>query len=234
MKPFTILARLLLVTGVFTGLAMADYTLDFNMAAPTSGTITYAGGANPLVGSGINVDTVIALNGTPKNGGVTQECLNCVLDFSTGSFVGYSGMTWLFAPGGTITLTGTLDVNNNHIVDAGDITGTFLTGTFGDSPQVLGFSGGFSIAAATFTDTVNSDLAAYFGLPTEAGRLYAGGLNLSFLSQGAAGGAFSSMALLSGDITDSVPEPVSIVLLGTVLVGCTVIARRRRSTARPN
>jgi hypothetical protein len=46
-------------------LAMA-VELDFNIGAPTSGTISYAGGGGALIGSNIEVDNVVGLS-TPAN-----------------------------------------------------------------------------------------------------------------------------------------------------------------------
>ncbi|HMF84877.1 MAG TPA: hypothetical protein VK598_00840, partial [Nitrospiraceae bacterium] len=114
--------------------ALADALLDFNVAAPTTGSISYAGGAAPLVGSGISVDTVVGL-GTPLNDSVVLNCIGCTLDFTTGASTGT--WTWGGGAGSSITITGTVDLDGNG-VDAGDVTGTFLTGSF-STATVLGF-----------------------------------------------------------------------------------------------
>ena len=40
--------------------AQATPVLTFTVAPPTTGTISYVGGNNPLVGSGISVDTLVS------------------------------------------------------------------------------------------------------------------------------------------------------------------------------
>src|SRR5262249_14176980 len=87
--------------------------IDFNVIATTTGSISYAGGANPLKGSNISVDNVVGLN-TPMNNNVLRNCISCTLTFMTGNLSGSTPLTnWEFASGGTITLTGGIDLNNN-------------------------------------------------------------------------------------------------------------------------
>src|SRR5262249_57435774 len=59
--------------------AHADSILDFGIVTPTTGSISYAGGAAPLVGLGIDVDLV---TGLPS--GTSAACVGCVLNFITG------------------------------------------------------------------------------------------------------------------------------------------------------
>jgi hypothetical protein len=60
----------------------------------------------------------------------------------------------------------------------------------------------------------NAALLNYFGLPTNVP--YAGNMNLSFSVAGGVtnGAAFRSTQVLSGDLTNTVPEPASMLLLG--------------------
>src|SRR5262245_13515132 len=84
--------RLLLAVCLVVGMAgsvWADPFLDFGIVAPTPGTISYAGGANPLVGTGIEVDNVTGL-GTPLNNGVTIGLVGFALNFTTGNLTSFT------------------------------------------------------------------------------------------------------------------------------------------------
>src|SRR5207253_1620744 len=71
--------------------ALADSILDFTVVATTGDQISYAGGANPLVGSGLKVSQVQGQD-TPANDFETRSCIGCVLNFTTGPNSG--GWTW--------------------------------------------------------------------------------------------------------------------------------------------
>ena len=184
--------------------ALADPVLDFKVPAvqPSTAHIDYAGGLDPLVGSGIVVDTVVGL-GTPLNDGVGLPCVDCTLDFTTGANIG----GWNWAGGGSITVTGTVD---------GAIGTTLMDGSF-DSANVTAFGTSFKIAGAAFTDTKDSNLTTFYGLPP--GATFAGNFILNFNASGSPGDAFSSSRVTSGDVTNSIPEPASLLLLGSGLIG---------------
>lgn len=223
--------RLAVLGACLSGLALADPFIDFAINVPTAGSISYAGGANPLVGSGIQVDTVVGSGGTPLNNDVVRNCLSCTLNFTTGNFTGFSSpTTYTFANGGTLTLSGTVDLNNNGYADAGDASGTLLSGFFsGGTPYVVAttFLGNttFNIAGALFSTFVNNTLASFYGLPT-APFSYYGGFNISFLGVNT-GSGFTSTSMGSGDVIAATPEPFSIILMGTTLMLFAMIWRRR-------
>ena len=176
-------------------------TLDFGVIAPSAGSISYAGGIASLIGSGIQVDEVVGLD-TPIGG--EYELLNGALNFTTGAFVEKDDNVWIFSggPNSSIVLSGTIDVNDNGVVDAADITGNLLAGSFVGQNVVVQQSSNYMVAAATFTDVKDPDLLALFGLPQD--RLYSGNFNLSFNAL-SGNDSFSSTRVLRGDITNS-PE----------------------------
>ena len=220
------------VASVFSSAAfsavVSSPSLDFNIAAPTSGTVSFAGGTSALVGTDIQVDTVVGL-GTVANDGVTLNCIGCVLNFTTGDYSGASGNQWLFGGGGTITINGSLDTNNDGVVDIANVN--LLSGTFNQASNVSYDLGVliFNIAAGTFADNKDPGLLAYYGLPNGD---YMGGMNISFATAAGVtqnvGDAFTSTQVLSGDILNTpVPLPAAFWMLGGGLLALTGFYRRR-------
>ena len=205
----------------FPTIAKAATVLDFGIKAPTTGTLSYAGGTAPLIGSGIDVDDVVGLN-TALNNNVVSICASCTLDFQTGSSTG----GWNYGAGGTITITGGIDFPDATT----DIpTGTtLLQGTF-DNATVINLGSGsfeFQIVGGSFTDTKHPDLLAFYGLPDIG---YNGGLNISFSTTANMGDLFTSDQIFSGDVVNQpVPVPAAIWLFGSGLIGLVGVARRKR------
>ena len=207
--------------GLVSSIANAT-TLDFGIKAPTAGTLSYAGGMAPLIGSGIDVDDVVGLNASLNNN-VISVCASCTLDFQTGASIG----GWDFGAGGTITITGGIDFPDATPDIA---TGTtLLQGTFNNA-TVIDLGGGtfeFQIVGGSFTDTKHPELLAFYGMPDIG---YAGGLNISFSTSASMGDMFTSDQIFSGDITNqAVPIPAAVWLFGSGLIGLIGIARREKT-----
>jgi hypothetical protein len=214
--------------------AAAVPTLDFAIAAPASGSISYVmsgGGGGRLIGTDIGVSSVVGGLGTPdtatplENGALTA-CSGCLLNFTSGNITGSSSTQWSFGSGGTIMLTGA-------VTPAGAAP-TLFTGTW-EAASVTYFGGSFKIAGGIFSSSMDEDLAAYFGLPGGTG--WDGAFNLSFLASGYPGSTFTSTALGSGDImvsTDrrpiATPEPASLLLVGTGLAATLTVYGLRGRT----
>ena len=235
--------RLLSCSLISVGLLLAHarpagaVLLDFNMDAshPAGVTISYAGGANPLIGTMISVDTVLGID-TPANDTIVRHLVGGLLSFTTGNFTSSNTNNWFFGPGGTITLTGGVDLDNDNVLGLGDIPAgtTLLTGHFEDVPDVISI-GRFKIVGASGSDTKDGQLAAFYGL-SASGVSGAYGLNLAFFSSASPGQAFTSHQVLSGDLVNEIPvipEPSSALLFALGLLGVRPGRRRRRSSARP-
>ena len=211
------------------GLSKADAILDFGAVAPGSGSISYAGGSNPLIGTGIKIADVVGID-TPMRNGTSLACLQCLLNFTTGTLVTHTATFWEFAPGGSIMIQGGVDADGNHNLDAGEPNGVLMSGSFSvDSFVYLGPSG-FRVVAGGFTDQPSGALASLYGL-TISQSPYSGALNLQFRDNHRYTelGLIRSSTILSGDVSDTAPtpEPASMSLLGGGLFAVGVLGRNR-------
>jgi hypothetical protein len=237
MKAGIIIAAMaigLWVTGLLVAPATMAVELDFNISAPTSGTITYGGGDGALIGSNIEVDTVVGL-ATPTNTNVTALCLSCALNFNTGVLSKAGGANqnnngwWSFGSGGTITITGGVQLQGGTDIALGS---TLLNGSFNSAfVQDLGVQG-FKVTFGSFNDTKNDSLLSYFGLTP--GTPFQGALTLLFGSTNpGVGGAFTSTSVFSGNVVNApaVPLPAAAWLFGSGLVGLAGALRKKFSLA---
>jgi hypothetical protein len=176
--------------------------MDFELIAPSSGTISYPVLNGPLKGVNIDVDSVVGST-TPLNNGVEVKCIGCVLTFTTGNLTSTDSSSWNFGPGGSITLIGGVDLNGNSILDAGDVpAGSVLfSGPFVGSTTVQRFSGSFRLLAGAFEDRKDPTLLAFFGL---SNVLLDGGINLSFNATSIPPGTFTSTTVFSGNALNCV------------------------------
>jgi len=206
----------------------AQPSLDFNMAAPTPGSMSYAGGTAALMGSA-EVDNVVGVMGTPSHNNGTLTITGGLLSFSTGTGSGTGGWTWdgtLASPASSnfITLTGGV-AGTSPALGAGS---TLLSGSV-LSAQVFALGGTTRAVLSVFVDHVNATLANYYGLIGGPSSQWTGSVNLTFSTSATLGHSFSTTNLGSGDaITNPAPEPSSLAIAGVGALGMIGFGLRRR------
>ena len=211
---------------VGTGTARAGAVLDFQLGGSGGGSISYAGGTAPLIGTNIPIGLVSGTDTPLNNGGsllITGTCAGgrgC-LNFQTGNMVSNVGGVLTFGAGTAFTITGgisSLGLGNSTIL----LTASSVQAT------VQNIGGFFSFTLPNGSDTKNPTLVSYFFATAPISWAFAGSIsgppvNLS---------GFTITNETSVDIGNAaVPEPMSVLLLGTTMVGVATIIRRRKKNS---
>ena len=197
-KTLVTLASALILCGAMVISAQA-FVVELDFSIPVSGptvvdSISYAGGANPLVGTNIPVASVTGIN-TPLNSGATLTITGGALNFATGNFIGSNPEEWEFAgPPGTMSVTGGIPALSLAST-------TLASGPFVGTADVDQESNAqFYVSGASFDDTKNQALLAYFGLGGLAGVSLPGYFNIGFVDTNvpSPGDPFTSTQVNSG------------------------------------
>lgn len=221
------------VAGTASAIPFLDFAMDGVHGAGAS--VSYAGGGAALVGTGLSVDSVAGLGGTPLNDNDSLVITGGLLAFETGANGG--GYTWGANPDACDNLADAdcSIVITGGIASLGIAPGTVLLAGRITSAQVVG--GG--IIAATFVNFINANLAAHFGLPGgDFPWVAANTLNLGLSLFNGDGSSAFTCAIGdanpcqpgSGDLpTTPAPEPGTLILLGSGLFAAASGARRKLS-----
>lgn len=211
--------------------ASADVIIDF-AGAGSAGTAGHIAGTGTCgVGAGCSVTTTVGIliqtvtgNDPTSPGGTGAHTVGTGLLTFTATNGTFSGGVYVYK-NGTFQITGS-------VTDAGiTSTSTILeSGTFGELDVNL--TGGTPALNVVLdgSDTKNATLVAYLcpSCTVVSGwHLMGGTSKLGNVSGPGAGGAYAADTFSTDLPNHYVPEPASILLLGTVLVGVTQLMRRR-------
>jgi hypothetical protein len=224
MRKMVIVAMALVLCGAFAMSAQA-FDIDFTVSQfQTGASISFAGGATPLVGTNLVITEVGGI-GTPLNSGPggVLPITNGLLNFTSGNFVAVDPSHWDFEGGGPITITGSI---------LGSPVELLMEGTLSGARVFAPDSNNFSVVRLTFTDTKDFqyfDLLDYFGISGISTLV--GSANLGFFQASPAAvppDAFASNQVGSGDV-HNLPVPPAVWLFGSGLLGLVGLRRKLKA-----
>jgi hypothetical protein len=194
-------------------LMLLALALALPLAAFAGNSVDFSNSGGTLAGttSGLSLtgSTLIAVNGYNGGGLITGSDLGSVT-FSTGALEsGSLQMGGTFAPGGSFTITG----NGTNGVP----NGVLFSGTFSSATWTL-----VTLANGTHNYTLTGALTGSLG-----SGYYTDGVTVQLTINTGKGYFNGSTRISSGDTSVVVPEPGSLGLLGTGLLGLAGVIRRK-------
>jgi hypothetical protein len=216
MKRMVLLAGILAFM-LMVGPASAAIVIDFEEGSVTGGTITSAG-----VGTNIPVDIMkVIIDGGPST---QYDLFGAGPNSSIGGDTNGSALVNFNTATGVFTIVGGVCVAGNNTCNGGAgtlVQSTTLVNGTGSSVTIVSFSS--TTLDFREPDTKDPTLLRALGIPLDINFAL---MDATFQYSSANGS--SPWTVNSVDIQNTgVPEPTSIVLLGTLLVGVTQLVRRR-------
>ena len=221
-------------TAILSALLLSSLTLLFSspaLAVPIvfnlgyGGTVSYAGGNSAFTTTNGAVTSV-------GNGLTTINIAGGDLDFTTGNYIGggstATGFQNVYAGGGSVTIYGNVGSGSVLLMQGGFANNSTFNCCTGSSPVYASSFGG--LLDISYVDA-NLAAALNFNLPAAGGSLAQ--VEIFFgTSPTATGIAFSGTQGGGALSVSEVPEPGSLLLLGSGLAGFAFWGRRKMAAKR--